>query len=157
MDEMIQQKLGEALAYCSFAQELLENGEAGFKEVKTDEELAWQKNTITKHITATQELADDMGMIDEVEECAEQTEEKVRAMSDVFIEDQWDDPARAIGFMSMVNGVSSVTWTFLAAAAEATDNEKLAQLSRQAVAFHEEALDKAKEAAGRLAEKLEAE
>jgi hypothetical protein len=137
MNEFTAKKLGEVLAFCRVGVETLERGGAALASVSTEEKVQeWAlelKDQAQQIESLTQEKEITL-------QKAEATGKKLVAMRDMYVGDEWDNPAELLEWSGFFEGAAIVHWALVQGAADALDNSSLADLAEDARSFHEDML-----------------
>lgn len=136
MNTFISKKLGEVLAFARIGKDTVEVGKEGllaFLEAENIEKIAQECSSIADRI---QVIASEAECLDEVEEAATATDEKVRDMRDGYVGGEWDQADEVLEWTGFYTGAALVHWHLIMGAAEALGDEELQNLSREALQFY---------------------
>lgn len=133
MNEFTAKKLGEVLAFCQVGAETLEKGKQAFAE-------ALPEQNIDELISSLNDQAQQIDSLTENKEVtltkAEGTGKKLRAMRDLYVGDEWDNPAELMEWSGFFEGAAVVHWDLVIGASEALNNEELKSLAMTGHSFH---------------------
>ncbi len=142
MNEFAAKKLGEVLAFCQIGQETLEKARDGFvRDVdgggeKVDKVMA----DLSDHADKIEVLANKAGVADITLPKAEATGNKLRAMRDMYIGDEWDNPTEVLEWTGFFEGAAVVHWAVVEGAADSLSLDELKELAQAGKAYHEDML-----------------
>jgi hypothetical protein len=142
MNEFAAKKLGEVLAFCRVGQETLERARDGFER-----EMEGGGNVVDKviadlerHADKIEVLAHKAGTHDITFAKADATGEKLRAMRDMYIGDEWDNPTEVLEWTGFFEGAAMVHWAVVDGAAKALKLDDLETLAKEGQDYHEDML-----------------
>lgn len=143
MNEFVAKKLGEVLAFNQVGTDTFEKGKDALVAALGEEKFLdiLEKNRI--HGEAVMRIATDGGMIDTTLEKAAKTGEKLKAMRDLYVGDQWDNATELMEWSGFFEGAAIVHWALVRGAAEGMNSEELLTLSEEGVNWHYEVLEMA--------------
>ncbi|MEK7228190.1 MAG: hypothetical protein AAB681_02440 [Patescibacteria group bacterium] len=141
INEFVAKKLGEVLAFNRIGTETLEKGREALVRALGEEPILDQEEKNRIHGEEIIRIATDAGVIDTVLTKSAKTEEKLRAMRDLYVGDQWDNSVELLEWNGFFQGAAIVHFALVRGAGEALDNEALITLANEAVNYHSELLD----------------
>lgn len=136
MQEFIEGKLGEVLAFARLGSDTLQKGAAALSEVFDEKMLAEAGeafDTLAENIT---NIASEESAGEAVESAAEETLSKVSDMRDTYIDNKWNESSEVLEWMGFYTGAALVHWYLIAGASNALGLEKLLALSQEAIALY---------------------
>ena len=143
LNEFVAKKLGEVLAFNRVGTETLEKGRSALVAVLGEEHVLDREEKNRIHGEAIIRIATDGGTIDVTLAKAQKTEEKLRAMRDLYVGDQWDNVTELLEWSGFFEGAAIVHFALVRGAGEGMNDESLITLSNEAIAYHYEILEKA--------------
>src|SRR5690606_25418419 len=100
-------KLGEVLAFGFVLEDTIEKGEGALKEALGDELDSLIKGN-KKHIESVKQIAEEKSVGEETLSKAEKTSEKLKAMRDLYVGDEWDNPVELMEWGGFFHGAAIV-------------------------------------------------
>ncbi|MHB1316267.1 MAG: hypothetical protein ACYCZW_00210 [Minisyncoccota bacterium] len=140
MNEFTAKKLGEVLAFAEVGMETFEKGRPAListlSEVTVDNVIFGSQ----LHIDSIKKMAEDAGVLDIVMKKLEGTGMKLRAMRDLYVGDQWDNPTELLEWSGFFEGAAVVHWALVRGCGEATSNKDLTALAESGGELHQKIL-----------------
>lgn len=140
MNEFTAKKLGEVLAFAVVGKEIFEQGKEALTTVLTAEGVTKDTDSAQLHADAIKALAEEEGVSDTTISKSHKTGDKLRAMLDLYVGDQWDNPAELLEWLGFFEGAALVHWKLVEGAGEALGDSKLKDLAATGVSFHQNLL-----------------
>jgi len=140
MNEFCAKKLGEVMAFAKVGIETFEKGNEGFLKLFTEIKIADLKKENQEHISAIEEQVNDKDVSDTTLKKNEATSVKLIAMRDLYVKDEWHNPAELCEWLGFFEGAAVVHWTLVKGVAEGLGDKNLEELADRAIIFHEEIL-----------------
>lgn len=137
MNEFVAKKLGEVLAFCQVGAETLEKGKAAFEEALPDQEIDELISSLNDQAKEIESLTGDKEV---TMTKAEGTGKKLRAMRDLYVGDEWHNPAELMEWSGFFEGAALVHWDLVVGAADALDTQELKDLAINGRTLHDELL-----------------
>ncbi|HEY1074364.1 MAG TPA: hypothetical protein VGE59_01535 [Patescibacteria group bacterium] len=141
MNEFTAKKLGEVLAFCRVGAETIEKGHEGFVKVADVEKLEKTISQLNNHADMIIDFADKAGMKEVTLTKCEGTSNKLRAMRDMYVGEEWDNAAELLEWKGFFEGAAIVHWALVEGAAKSLDLAELADLADDAQDKHEDLLE----------------
>ena len=141
INEFVAKKMGEVLAFSRVGTETLEKGRAALVEALGQEPVLDQEEKNRIHAEEIIRIATEAGVIDTTLAKANKTEEKLKAMRDLYVGDQWNNAVELLEWNGFFQGAAIVHWALVRGAGETLNNEMLITLANEAVSYHSELLD----------------
>jgi len=141
MNEFVAKKLGEVLAFNQVGTDTFEKGKTALIAAIGEERFADAEDKNRIHADAIIKIATDAGMIDITTEKAAKTGDKLKAMRDLYVGDQWDNATELMEWSGFFEGAAVVHWALVRGAAEGMNNETLLELANEGVNWHYELLE----------------
>jgi hypothetical protein len=135
MNEFTARKLGEVLAFSRVGQDTFAKG----REALVSEVLPHLDDLITglkEHAEKILEIADQAGMSEVTTKKAEATGQKLEAMRDMYVGDEWDNAAELLEWSGFFEGAAVVHWELVAGAGEALNDTAIQDLAQSGITFH---------------------
>lgn len=140
MNEFTAKKLGEVLAFAVVGQEIFEKGKDALAQVLTQEGVAEASKKAGEHAQTIKNLAEAGGTSDITIPKSQKTGDKLRAMLDLYVGDEWDNPAELLEWLGFFEGAAVVHWKLVEGASSALKDAKLEELASTGVKFHQDLL-----------------
>lgn len=137
MTEKSARKLGEVLAFANVAKDTLQRGGVALAQALGNEETASLRATNDEQAEAILALAGALGVAEAVTKKAAATAEKLKAMRDLYVKDEWDNPAELLEWSGFFEGAAAVHWSLVQGVAEKLGYTALIELAEEGYAFHE--------------------
>ena len=137
MNEFIQRKLGEVVAFARIGSDTMTKGEEGFSKILSEEDIEDLKRTFNDLENRLLSIAESEDVLSEVEADSRETEEKVLSMRDTYISEKWDDESELLEWMGFYNGAALVHLHLIYGAAETLGFEELLFIARDALEFYQ--------------------
>ena len=151
MNEKITKKVGEAYAFAQVLETTFVANEAVMTEL-LGTTAGTVVSTASEQRAALHAICDVAGTSDILLPKAEKTAAKISKMGDMYVGDDWDDPAEVLEWMSFFVGGAIVHWQLIAGAGATMDDEMLTDAATSGVAYYESLLDQLKQAATKVGE-----
>lgn len=146
MNEFTAKKLGEVLAFAIVGKEIFEKGKESLEQVLTPEGVSHVVDSANTHANTITDLAGAEGTTGITLPKSEKTAEKLRKMLDLYVGDQWDNPAELLEWLGFFEGAALVHWKLVEGAGQALKDDKLKDLANIGVDFHHNLLTQVSEA-----------
>lgn len=141
MNEFVAKKLGEVLAFTSVGTDTIERGRAALVEALGADKVQEMEEKNRLHGETVMKVATEAGVIDTTLAKAAKTEDKLKAMRDLYVGDQWDNATELLEWSGFFEGAAIVHWNLVKGCAQALDNENLLLLCQEGVTWHYELLE----------------
>ncbi|MCX6703649.1 MAG: hypothetical protein NTV02_03100 [Candidatus Zambryskibacteria bacterium] len=145
MNEFTAKKLGEVLAFAEVGIETFEKGRDALTSVLGADMLESLIEESEMHASSIRKIATDEGTLDIVQKKLDGTGAKLRAMRDLYVGDQWDNPTELLEWSGFFEGAATVHWALVKGAAEAKEDKDLITLAETGLHRHHRMLEKASE------------
>jgi len=150
LNEFSAKKIGEVLAFCRVGIETLVKGRNALSPILEVGKTITQIEDQEKIIRA---LVDAQSIGDITLPKAEKTADKLRAMRDMYVDGQWDNPAELLEWLGFFEGAAIVHFALVVGVADATKNQIIKDMASHGVHFHESVLTEVKKALEKIGEK----
>ncbi|MCU0660067.1 MAG: hypothetical protein MUD00_00400 [Candidatus Pacebacteria bacterium] len=140
LNEFTAKKLGEVIAFSRVGKETFERGRSAMTRVFGSDEterLIEENNTLAERITI---IAEESGVNDTVQSKATATSEKLRAMRDLYVGDQWDNETELMEWSGFFEGAAIVHFALVLGASEKVDNAAIRHIAQDGIALHRKIL-----------------
>jgi len=141
MNEFVAKKLGEVLAFNQVGTDTFEKGRDALVTALGEERYADIQDKNRLHAESIIGIATEAAMIDTTLAKAKATGEKLKAMRDLYVGDQWDNATELMEWSGFFEGAAVVHWALVRGAAEGMNDETLLELSNEGVNWHYELLE----------------
>src|SRR3989344_5298418 len=146
MGEFTAKKLGEVLAFCRTGIFLAEKSGPAMVKALGESEDARITGALMAHAAELEKIANEAGVKDITFLKAEKTGAKLRSMMEMYVGDEWENMSEIMEWMGFQEGSAIVHWQLVSGSAEAMNHEGLRELSKKAIEFHKDILNKVSEA-----------
>lgn len=143
MNEFTAKKLGEVLAFAEVGMETFEKGRVAFVSVMGEDMVNDLVEESQIHADSIKSIAEKEGVSEIVMKKLEGTGAKLRAMRDLYVGDQWDNPTELLEWSGFFEGAATVHWALVKGAAEVKADEDLQTLAEAGRKRHHSILEKA--------------
>jgi hypothetical protein len=145
MNEFSAKKLGEVLAFSLVGRETAEKSQKAFTALFEDgaEKIVEKYRA---HAEAILSIAHNTHVSETVSKKAEATAQKLRNMRDLYIGDEWDNPSEIAEWLGFFEGAAIIHWALVEGVSAHLTIEELRNVSLDATGFHNDLLQKVKEA-----------
>ena len=146
MNEKITKKIGEAYAFSQVLETTFSANEAVVTQLIQGVASAVVETTASQkeELAAICERA---GTTNILMPKVEKTANKITRMGEMYVGDDWDDPAEVLEWLSFFVGGAIVHWQLIAGAGESMGNEDLQKTAMNGVAYYGHLMDHLKIAA----------
>ncbi len=141
INEFLAKKLGEVAAFALIGKETLEKGRPALEPIIGKEAI---ENTLASHSSTEATLhsfAASNHITESVLSKQSATSEKLRAMRDLYIKEEWGNPTELMEWSGFFEGAAIVHWKLVLGGAEAVENIDLTNLAKNNVEFHTRLLE----------------
>lgn len=139
MNEFSAKKLGEVLAFNVTGLMLFERGENALTSV-LGEEYAKTVAMFSKSAERIHQISEQEDIDAVVLPKSEKTKSKLISMAELYIGDEWDNPAELMEWFGFFEGAAIIHWQLVVGVAETTNNKELSDLANEAVVAHTQLL-----------------
>ncbi len=140
MNEFTAKKLGEVLAFARVGSETFEKGQAALEQVLGAERVTDTIRTLQQRASEIELAAREAGIQDITLAKAEGTGTKLRSMRELYVGDEWDNPAELLEWSGFFEGAAVVHWELVCGASKALDDDTLKTLAQTGRDFHHDTL-----------------
>lgn len=140
INEFMAKKMGEVVAFARLGVETSKMGSVALSSIMSEEQIKELEDTNGYHERSLYNLADQFGVTDIMDKKANATLDKLRAMRDMYIKDQWDNSAEISEWSGFFEGAAIVHWALVEGAGEGSRNEEVRLLAVEAKTYHENML-----------------
>lgn len=141
INEFTAKKIGEVVAFCTIGNDTLTKG-GEVLHAQLGDALALdiiEKSTLYRE--ALLHIVSETDMAGVTEAKAAKTGDKLTAMREMYIGDQWHNPVEIFEWSGFFYGAAIVHFAIVRGAAEALGDENLLELANEAIAWHYEILE----------------
>jgi len=139
-NEFVGKKLGEVAAFANVGKELFERGRAALNGVFTEKGVNTILHDISIHALELNKLAAELGTSDVTSAKCEKTSAKLRQMMEMYVGEEWDNPAELLEWLGFFEGATLIHWELVAGTGEALANMDTQELAGMAITFHQKLL-----------------
>ncbi len=141
MNEFSARKLGEVLAFCNAGVEIFEKGQEPLKGL-LNEEYQQTIDTLKEQALKIESIAKDAKVWEVTSKKAEGTKSKLLSMSELYIGDQWDNPAELMEWFGFFEGAAIMHWELVEGSGQGLRDESLETLASRNIELHTNLLNK---------------
>lgn len=135
MNEFMEKKLGEVLAFSLVGQDTINKGKDALSTIIEPEKLETYRKRLVDIAAEIGEVATEITRA----KC-EKTSTKLKKLRDIYVGDEWDNPTEVLEWAGFFEGAAIVHWFLILGAAQELDNLKLAKLAHRGVDLHRKSL-----------------
>ena len=135
MNEFLAKKLGEVLAFANVGNDTIDRANDVFINLfkeRTDE----FKKINSEHIQKIKDFVEGSDFYEITLKKSEATGEKLKKMRDMYIGDEWDNPAEILEWLGFFEGAAFIHWQLVIGGSEKTANEDLRAFAEKSAGFH---------------------
>ncbi len=140
INEFTSKKLGEVLTFAKVGKEIFERGRKALGTVFTDKGVNQILHNISEQEIKITNLAEDLESTQITLPKSEKTGEKLRKMMELYVGEEWDNPAELLEWLGFFEGAAIVHWKLVEGAAEVLQKTELRELTRDGIEFHSKLL-----------------
>jgi hypothetical protein len=137
MNEFTAKKIGEVLAFATVGNETIAKAMTVFNNTFSEPEIHEFNAKNNEHKEKLTVYATEKSVSDIVVPKSEKTAQKLIAMRDAYVGDEWENPAEVFEWWGFFGGAALAHWNLVKGVAETLDDDNLVSLSLDAIAFHE--------------------
>lgn len=141
MNEFTAKKLGEVLAFCRVGLETFERGNDALTQ-GLGGDIQSLIEDLQNQASQIESLAQEAGVEHITLPKSEATGTKLRSMRDLYVGDEWDNPAELLEWSGFFEGAALVHWALVVGAADAVEHETLQNLAEDGRDFHQDLLER---------------
>lgn len=143
MNEFTAKKLGEILAFTDVGIETFTRGESAFGEVLGEDTVKQSEKTLRAQKDLIHTIADRASVLETVLTKLEKTSDKLRAMRDLYVGEEWSNPIELLEWSGFFEGAAVVHASLLQGAAEEIGHSELISVANECHSFHKQLFEKA--------------
>lgn len=143
LNEFTAKKLGEVVAFSRVGKETFEKGRSAMTRVFGSDEterIIEENNALAERISI---IAEESGVNDTVESKASSTGEKLRAMRDMYVGNEWDNEIELMEWSGFFEGAAIVHFSLVLGTAEKVENTTIRHIAQDGLALHRKLLSQA--------------
>ncbi len=140
MTEFSAKKLGEVLAFSQVGADTMEKGRPALESVFGAEKVASLIDGHKAHADAITKTAQDAGKAEITLAKAQATGTKLRTMRDMYIGEEWENPAELMEWLGFFEGAAVVHFSLVGGAGDALAMDEMKTVAAQGMQFHNEIL-----------------
>lgn len=140
MNEFSAKKLGEVLAFAQVGAATLDRARTALVAVWGTEAHEALAKELARQAEAISALAQATGVTAIVEAKAVKTGDKLTAMQEMYIGDEWDNAAEVCEWLGFFEGAALVHWSLVTGVAEHHGHAQLIEGAQSAMEAHRQAL-----------------
>ncbi len=141
MNEFVAKKLGEVLAFNTIGTDTIARGRTALVEALGADKVQEMEEKNRIHGEAVIKVATEAAVIDTTLAKAAKTEDKLKAMRDLYVGDQWDNATELLEWSGFFEGAAIVHWNLVKGCAQALNNEDLLILCEEGINWHYQVLE----------------
>ncbi len=136
MNQFTAKKLGEVLAFCQVGHETFEKGRVALEQGLGAEVVEKALAELEQQAMDIEAAAKEAGVEEITLTKAQGTGGKLRGMRDMYVGDEWDNPAELLEWSGFFEGAAVVHWALVVGAAEALNDTHLQDLAATGKTLH---------------------
>ena len=140
INEFTAKKLGEVLAFSIVGAETLERGRPALTQAFGESNLGAIIADLESQAQQIKTIAETAGVSEITLKKSQGTGTKLRAMRDLYVGEEWDNPAELLEWSGFFEGAAIVHWNLVVGAAETIDDNQLLDLATVSRDLHHELL-----------------
>ena len=140
VNEFTAKKLGEVMAFARIGEEIFERGRNALDSVFTKGGVNKILHDISEHLIAIKELTKELGTAEITFAKCDKTGEKLRKMMELYVGEEWDNPAELLEWLGFFEGAAVIHWKLVEGAAQSLNHVSLKKLAKTGVGFHTDLL-----------------
>lgn len=142
MNEFSAKKLGEVLAFAIVGIETFERGRHALEQGLGAHEYTRMRLAFEKQKMQLESIAKESNVLDIVNKKVEGTGKKLRAMRDLYIDEEWDNFTELLEWHGFFEGAAIIHWELVIGVANTLNHASLTTLAKEALTFHNGFLNK---------------
>jgi hypothetical protein len=155
MTEFSARKLGEVLAFSQVGAETMEKGRGALESVFGADKVGAFIASHQAHAEGITKAAADAGMSEVTLTKAQGTGGKLRSMRDMYVGDEWDNPAELMEWLGFFEGAAVVHFSLVSGSGNALGSDEIKNIASQGMQFHNDILQQVIKAIADYAQKKE--
>ncbi len=136
MNQYLTNKVGEVLAFAQVGSETLGKGKEALESVFRQEDLKVFYNAGEEHAEKIREICQEAGILEQAQDKASSTGNKLRSMRDLYLKDEWEDPAEILEWLGFFEGAAIIHWALVEEGAKESESNGLQDLAEQGLEYH---------------------
>lgn len=141
INEFVAKKIGEVVAFTRVSLDTIERGKEALVAHLGEECVVDMIEKNRMHGDELLRIATDGGAIDTTLAKADKTEQKLKAMRDLYVGDEWDNAVELMEWSGFFEGAAVVHWALVRGAVESLNHEGGIILAQEGVNYHYELLE----------------
>ncbi len=141
INEFVAKKIGEVVAFTRVSLDTIERGKEALVAHLGEERVVDMIEKNRMHGDELLRIATDGGAIDTTLAKADKTEQKLKAMRDLYVGDEWDNAVELMEWSGFFEGAAVVHWALVRGAVESLNHEGGIILAQEGVNYHYELLE----------------
>lgn len=137
LNEFTAKKLGEVLAFSVVQKEIFAKGSDALSQVLGTDRVSQVTQSAEGHVRTIIDLATTEGVETTTLPKSEKTGDKLRQMLDLYVGDQWDNPAELLEWLGFFEGAALIHWKLVEGTGVSLNDPRLQGLSKIGVDFHQ--------------------
>ncbi len=141
INEFVAKKIGEVVAFTRVSLDTIERGKEALVVHLGEERVVDMIEKNRMHGDELLRIATDGGAVDTTLAKADKTEQKLKAMRDLYVGDEWDNAVELMEWSGFFEGAAVVHWALVRGAVESLNHEGGIILAQEGVNYHYELLE----------------
>lgn len=138
MNEFVAKKLGEVLAFANIGLDTATKAEQALKTAFGEDLFDKLVTSNQSHFEQINKIASDAQVAEIVNKKLEGTGTKLKAMRDLYIGTEWDNPTELLEWSGFFEGAGIVHWQLVLGAGKAINSPNIITLAQEALTLHRE-------------------
>jgi hypothetical protein len=137
-NEFTAKKLGEVLAFCQVGLDTIDKGETALTDAYKDFDIspAELRKSLLAHAGKIEAFVNEAGVSEITNAKAQKTGEKLTLMRDMYVGEEWDNPAELMEWSGFFEGAAVVHFALVVGVAEVLADTELKKLADEGLTFH---------------------
>ena len=141
INEFMAKKLGEVLAFTRVGSDTVTKGRAALVEQLGEEKVLEMLEKNTRHAKEIEHLASTANVSGITLSKAEKTGQKLVAMRELYVGDQWDNAVELLEWSGFFQGAAIVHFALVRGCAEGINEDDIIAFAQECVDWHTELLE----------------
>lgn len=155
-NEFSAKKLGEVLAFASLSLDTLNKARETLTETLGEDYVLQIESKNKNYIETINKITSENGVVEIVNKKLTGTGNKLKAMRDLYISDEWHNPTELLEWSGFFLGATIVHWQLVKGVAENLNNQTLKDLANDALNFHQALFDQSQKKLNQIGEEKSA-
>lgn len=146
MNDKIAKKIGEAHAFAAVCKATKERVPSVFAEIFGSDVVSELSDVCATQMSDLERIAEEAGMKETVTTKSTKTQEKIQAMAEQYVGDEWDDVAEVLEWMSFFVGGATAHWDVITGGGNAMQHTTLESVAKDGASYYQGLFEKVRAA-----------